>query len=87
MATLSWLALQRVNVLLLTCEFIRTSTRSPRDIPGKTAVLKGYMVAFAVNWDERQLHCLLQPHNSPEQNGRVQCGRLKGSSLQSDFVC
>lgn len=63
------------------------STWSPKAIPCRAAVLKGYLVAFAVNRDERQLCHLPQPHNGPEQNGKVHCGVLKGVSLQFDLVC
>lgn len=65
------------------------STRHPRAVPHTTAVLKGFVVAFATLRGVRgNSITFYQPHKSSEQNGhKLHCGRLKGVHLQSGFVC
>lgn len=63
------------------------SARSvPRGISLRTGVIKGYVVALAVNRDEGQLHHHLQPSKNSEQNVKVHCGGLKGINSQPALV-
>lgn len=46
------------------------SMKSPKNIPSRTVVLKGYLVASVVNRGGRLLGRPLQPHSSPEGMGK-----------------